>query len=212
MINSYRQLTADLVVIENDTPLADSRQIAKELDIEHSDFFSNIIKKYQDEVEEEFGLIRFENGVKLGPQRGLMPKHALLTEGQSYVYMAYSKNTEKARACKRMLIKAFLDAKEALSLRANNPHAQELASMFTSLQRQITEAIQLSPAEQAIKDCLMHTGLKLTTGEIKINCLSLEVKRLPINVLDKLCDDMARKTTIRRQKPIGNQTAPRFFF
>jgi DNA-damage-inducible protein D len=95
------------------------------------------------------------------------------------------------------------------------PRPQELAdlrTMFTVLQRQITESTQLSPAEQAIKDCLMYTGLKLTAGEIKINCMSLEVKRLLITVMDKLCDDMALRNTIRRQNPIGNQTAPRFFF
>jgi len=94
-------------------------------------------------------------------------------------------------------------------------HAQELTdlkTMLSVLQHQITEAIQLSPPEQAIKDCLMHTGLKLTAGEIKINCMSLEVKRLLITVMDKLCDDMALRNTIRRQNPIGNQTAPRFFF
>jgi phage regulator Rha-like protein len=106
----------ELVVVENTTPLADSREIAERLGIAHSDFFSNLITKYQDEVEADFGLIRFQNGVKSGPQRGLQPRYALLTEDQSYVYLAYSRNTEKARACKRMLVKAFAEARAGLAV------------------------------------------------------------------------------------------------
>lgn len=100
-----------LVTIENKTPLADSREIAKNLGVGHSDFFNNLIKKYQAEIEEDFGSLRFQNGVKSGPQRGKLPQYALLTEDQAYAYLAYSKNTPQARACKRKLVKAFSEAR-----------------------------------------------------------------------------------------------------
>lgn len=54
--------TKSLVTVDDDSiPRADSRDIALKLGIGHSDFFSNLIKKYQREIEEDFGIIRFEN-------------------------------------------------------------------------------------------------------------------------------------------------------
>lgn len=61
-----------LIVIEQETPLADSREIAQQLGVEHESFFT-LIKRYQEEIEMDFGLIRFEIGVKMGPQRGKRP-------------------------------------------------------------------------------------------------------------------------------------------
>jgi hypothetical protein len=61
-----------------------SRRHADKLGIEHGPFMTNIILKYQDEVEEDFGLIHFENGlVKNGNTGGDMPRHALLTEDEA---------------------------------------------------------------------------------------------------------------------------------
>lgn len=108
-------MNQEIVTIENNVPLADSRRVAETLGIEHGPFMTNIILKYQDEVEKDFGLIHFANGVKSGSQRGKLPRYALLTEDQTYVYMAYSKNTEKARACKRLLVKAFAEARKLLA-------------------------------------------------------------------------------------------------
>src|SRR6266700_2436336 len=105
------ELSLSLVVIENDEPLADSRQVAQELDIEHRSFF-RMITEYQEEVEKDFGQLRFQIAVGSRPQGGGNPsKYALLTEDQCYVYLAYSQNTVQARACKRKLVKAFSEAR-----------------------------------------------------------------------------------------------------
>lgn len=121
----------DLIIIENNVPLADSRIVAEELGVQHSDFFQNIIIKYQEEVEEDFGILRFQNGVKSGPQRGLQPRYALLTEDQTNCYMSYSRNTEQARACKRKLVKAFSDAKKIIVQLIANQNQQTEEQIFT---------------------------------------------------------------------------------
>lgn len=107
----------DLIIIENNTPLADSRVVAEQLGVDHGDFFQNTILKYQEEVEADFGLIRFENGaVKTATSRGTKyVRYALLTEDQTNTYMSYARNTEQARACKRKLVKAFSDAKKIIA-------------------------------------------------------------------------------------------------
>ena len=46
----------------NSTLVVDSRLIAEILGVNHGDWVRNIIKKYQSEIEEDFGAIRFENG------------------------------------------------------------------------------------------------------------------------------------------------------
>jgi phage regulator Rha-like protein len=101
----------ELVTIHNDIPLADSRKVAEVLGIEHHNFFA-MVKLYQSEIEEDFGKILFETEPL---PSGQSQKYSLLTEEQSYVYLSYSKNTDKARYCKRMLVKAFSEAKHRLA-------------------------------------------------------------------------------------------------
>lgn len=115
----------ELIIIENNIALADSRVVAEELGVQHGDFFSNIIRKYQEEVENDFGVIRFENGKPLRGSLGGRPeRYALLTETQVNTYMAYSRNTDKARACKRKLVKAFDEAKGIIAQMIAHSQAQ----------------------------------------------------------------------------------------
>lgn len=105
----------ELIIIEDNIPLADSRIVAEKLGVEHESFF-RLVTEYQKEVEDDFGSIRFRIGLKSGPKKGgKSPRYALLNEGQANTLMSYTQNTEKARACKRLLVKAFLEAKELLS-------------------------------------------------------------------------------------------------
>lgn len=107
--------TKELVTIQDNTPLADSRQIAEQLGIEHRSFFK-MITDYQEEVEADFGLVRFQIAKPLPGSAGGRPsKYALLTEDQSYVFLAYSQNTKQARQCKRLLVKAFAEARQSLA-------------------------------------------------------------------------------------------------
>lgn len=78
--------TNDLVTIDKNIPLADSRRIAETLGIGHHDFFNNLIKKYQEEIELDFGKVRFENAPS--GKTNQSQKYALLTEDQCYVYVA----------------------------------------------------------------------------------------------------------------------------
>jgi phage regulator Rha-like protein len=104
-----------LVIIDQDIPLADSRKIAVQLGVDHRSFF-RLITAYQEEIEADFGQLRLEFTVGYRPQGGGNPsRYALLTEDQTYAYLAYSQNTEKARHCKRQLVKAFAEARQLLA-------------------------------------------------------------------------------------------------
>jgi phage regulator Rha-like protein len=105
--------TASLITVAQSVPLADSREIALTLGIEHRSFFKMILE-YQAEIEQDFGPLRFEIAVKEGNRGGEQPRYALLTEEQTYAYMSYSKNTVQARACKRLLVRAFTEVKTRL--------------------------------------------------------------------------------------------------
>lgn len=114
--SSQHDSNTELVVIQHDIPLADSRIVADQLGVEHGPFMTNIILKYQDEVEQDFGQLHFQNGVVNGHNGGGNPeRYALLTEEQTNVYMSYARNTEQARSCKRKLVKAFSDAKKIIA-------------------------------------------------------------------------------------------------
>ena len=115
-----------LITIENNIPLADSRQIAETLGIGHNDFFNNIIKKYQTEIEEDFGVLRFQNGKPpKGSEGGRPETYVLLTEPQTYTVLTYSRNTTQARACKRMLVKAFIEANNQIAQLSTQQPVQE---------------------------------------------------------------------------------------
>ncbi len=106
-----------LVIIDQDIPLADSREIAVQLGVDHRSFF-RMITTYLEEIEEDFGSVRILIAPKTGEKAkagGDQPKYALLTEDQTYAYMAYTQNTEKARHCKRQLVKAFAEARQLLA-------------------------------------------------------------------------------------------------
>lgn len=148
-----------LVTIEYTIPLADSRHIAQELGIRHGDFFSNLIVKYQQEIEEDFGLIRFENGKTTTDKqgRGRPTKYALLTEDQTYAFLAYSQNTEQARTCKRKLVKAFAIAREAAITLQVAPNA-DLANLTARQIRMVGLMARITDLIEANQPCdhLIH--------------------------------------------------------
>ncbi len=78
-------------------------------------FFQKVIQKYQQEVEEDWGVLRFEIAKPPSGSRGGRPeRYALLTEQQANLLLTYSKNTPQARLCKRKLVKAFEEAKKLI--------------------------------------------------------------------------------------------------
>ena len=100
---------------QNGVLLVDSRLLAQELGIQHRSFYQKLILKYQQEIEEDWGFLRFEIAkIAEASQRGRPEKYAYLTEQQSYLILTYSKNTVQARQCKRNLVKAFDEAKKLI--------------------------------------------------------------------------------------------------
>ncbi len=111
-----RETMSNLSINEkNGVLLVDSRLLAQELGIQHRSFYQKLILKYQQEIEEDWGFLRFEIAkIAEASQRGRPEKYALLTEQQSYLILTYSKNTVQARQCKRNLVKAFDEAKKLI--------------------------------------------------------------------------------------------------
>lgn len=127
----------------NASLVVDSRLIADVLGIGHGDWVRNVIRKYQPEIEEDFGAIRFQNGFNgIGTNGGKAEVYALLTEDQATCLMTYSKNTEQVRAAKRNLVKSFSKAKDLLlqgSTRDSEPlrlapPIERIASLKSSLE------------------------------------------------------------------------------
>ena len=118
----------------NASLVVDSRLISEVLGVIHGDWVRNIIKKYQSEIEEDFGAIRFENGFNgVGSNGGKAEVYALLTEDQATCLMTYSKNTDQVRAAKRNLVKSFAKAKDLLQGAYREPEQKTLPE--TSLER-----------------------------------------------------------------------------
>jgi anti-repressor protein len=100
---------------QNNVLVVDSRLIAIELGVNHGDWFKNVLLKYQQEIETDFEVIRFENGKPLkGSPGGRPERFAWLSEDQATVLMTYSRNTEQVRQCKRQLVLAFSEAKKVI--------------------------------------------------------------------------------------------------
>lgn len=127
----------------NASLVVDSRLIAEVLGVNHGDWVRNIVKKYQAEIEQDFGAIRFQNGLNgVGTNGGKAEVYALLTEDQSTCLMTYSKNTDQVRAAKRNLVKSFSKAKELLMAGSRvepeplklAPPIERIASLRSSLE------------------------------------------------------------------------------
>jgi hypothetical protein len=78
--------------------LTDSRDLAKDLNIEHSSFYRTI-KKYRDEIESDFGEVQFLTEKTKG-RGGKPPCYALLTESQALLLVLLANNTPEAREAK----------------------------------------------------------------------------------------------------------------
>lgn len=151
-----------LVIIENDVPLVDSRRVAQELGIDHRSFF-RLVTEYQEEIEQDFGFLRFQITVGNRQQGGGNPlKYALLTEDQTFAYMAYSQNTKEARECKRKLVKAFAEARQALAQHV----IPDSASTFSTL----ISMMDAGKLDQLIRELQQIRGLvsPRTSNQLRI--------------------------------------------
>lgn len=96
---------------EDNILVVDSRLIATQLGIEHESFIKTV-KKYKKEIEQAFGILRFEIGKIEG--RGRPSEYIFLTEEQATFLMALSRNTPEVVECKKQLVLKFSEAKRLL--------------------------------------------------------------------------------------------------
>ena len=158
------------------TLVVDSRLVALELGIKHGDWFNNTLLKYQQEIEQDFGVFCFENGKPQKGSRGGRPERfAWLTEEQATVLMTYSRNTEQVRQCKRNLVKAFLEAKRIAS-EIIPKQSQEIEKLKLQLELAKTQEKLLS-ATSAI--ATMHSPEMVALVLGKPDAIVTQIKEVP---------------------------------
>lgn len=114
MINNLITLMADLeIVVDSDELYVDSRLIAGRLGIEHRSFLETL-DTYQTQIEQAFGVLRFETAKPIGSQGGRPARYGLLNEDQATFVMTLSRNSPEVVQCKLDLVQAFSKAKRLL--------------------------------------------------------------------------------------------------
>jgi phage regulator Rha-like protein len=126
------------------TLVVDSRLIAERLGVQHETFMRTL-KKYEPELEEAFGVIRFEiHQPPKGSQGGRPETFALLTEEQATTAMTFSRNTPEVLQCKIDLVTAFKKAKDLLTGKVEHPSALKPV-------RDVVEYIEAAKTLQSLK-------------------------------------------------------------
>lgn len=109
------------VEVRGEVLVVDSRLVAESLGIEHRALMQSL-KNYEAQVEQAFGVVTFEmSKPPVGSQGGRPEKFAWLTEEQATFLMTLSRNTEQVVNCKANLVKAFVEARNALKPSVSTP-------------------------------------------------------------------------------------------
>lgn len=96
-------------------PRVDSRVLAQHLGNKHQNV-RELLTDYAADFR-QLGLLRFQTGKpNAGSLGGRPEKFALLNEDQAYLLLAYSRNTDRVRALKIRLVKAFREVRQAQDL------------------------------------------------------------------------------------------------
>jgi len=77
--------------------------------------FLRTLSIYRGELE-KLGGMRFEIGVKSGPQRGKLPQYVMLNENQAFFAATLSRNTQQVVDFKLKLTMAFAEARKQQSI------------------------------------------------------------------------------------------------
>lgn len=134
-----------ITVLESQTLVADSRDIAKELGIDHHNLMQTV-KTHQTDIEANFGCVLFQTDDIQMPKGGTRKEttHALLTEDQFIFIVTLSRNTAKVVQVKAKLVKAFSLAKQALRELSNNapkPSRTVPASSNPAMDSMVTQIV-----------------------------------------------------------------------
>jgi phage regulator Rha-like protein len=109
--------------IDDDVLVCDSRDIAKGLGIDHSNFLETI-KKHQTAIERDFGTIPFKTESSQMSNGRLNPKpikYALLSDEQVSFIITLSRNNPNVIRFKALLVKAFSQARKQLLANHQSP-------------------------------------------------------------------------------------------
>lgn len=151
----YFVMTNISVLEQNGNLVVDSRIVADQLGVNHSDWFRNIIKKYETQIEKGFGVIRFENGKPESNSKGGRPeKFAWLTEDQCLFVMTLSRNTDQVIECKINLVKAFAEARKQLTYQ---PARQTLGAYTQRVEAMFDDANKIPNGYW----CVLHESANL---------------------------------------------------
>lgn len=137
------------VQVESNVALIDSRVYCRDvIQVNHADWLSDTLYKYQNEIESRLGAIRYETDEQVktthfdrnGNERvSVSPpiKYALLTEDQCNACLVLSKNLKKTIEAKLQLVTDFRQAKEMLRAQLERTLAASVAPEPTSSQKEL---------------------------------------------------------------------------
>ena len=154
--------TGSIQVAQTDIGLVvDSRSVAGRLGLNHGEWLTNVVKKYEKQCGSEFGNVHFQNGglervTTTGESRGtVQTKYALLTEEQAIFFMTCSRNKPEVIACKLELVKKFSQAKAMLSQAIAKPVTLSLEEAL--LDRLKEKAFEAPTIEEFVKVSTLAT-------------------------------------------------------
>ena len=185
----------------------DSRLIAQHLGIKNQSLCA-LVSAHKSDFE-QFGLIRFQNGLITG--KGRPVKFVLLNEDQSYLLLTYSRNTVKVCALKLNLVKAFSEARRSIDIRK-----AEYLPEYNALHDAIKAKANGSPNERFIHlNCnrLMNqiagvkAGGRPTAGPLTQSILAVGAAMAARALIESGDGDNLHQTIKVALKPLENLTA-----
>lgn len=184
MANQSLDQNLRYVQVEADAAYIDSRVYCREIiEVAHKDWLNDTLRKYQDIIEELFGVVRFETAKPPeGSQGGRPEVYALLTESQCNFALTLSRNIGKTMRKKAELIADFEQAKTALRSQLNrqfNTSSQSTDKGFCyplALHWKATGYTRLRYARNAIKrDFLENKHYAVIDGELMLTEITLAI-------------------------------------
>lgn len=146
------------VSTQGDQLVVDSRLIAAQLEISHK-AFAETIRKYQIEMEQDFGRVPFKTEVGKRAQGGGNPeKIYYLNEDQALYIMTLSRNTDAVRKCKRELVKAFSNAKKIIPQQSERIQELQLENENLKLKAKENDRQDLRIALHGVPTTLLLEG------------------------------------------------------
>ncbi len=170
--------------------VVDSRLIAAQLEIKHKTFLDTI-RKYETEMEKEFGCTAVETADIQMPNGGTRKELVCywLTEDQATYVMTLSRNTDSVRRCKRELVKAFSAAKQIIPQQSGRIRELELENENLRLKKDWAILQETRINMHGLPIALMLEGKADAVVEVEVPL---------IEVIDERCNVTYRGQTLKQ--------------